>query len=107
MLLIVFFGGWGSVLLLGFCFGRVILAAHSFVCFGRGIYVDQRCLFWEGIRVVHRFFVLGGGSVLLILFLFWEGDPCCSSSFVLGGGSVLFLGFCFGRGILAAYPFLI
>ena len=69
------------MLLIVFCFGRGILAAHSFVCFGKGIYVAQRCLFWEG-------------------------DPCCSSFFVLRGGSVLLLVFCFERGILAAHSFV-
>ena len=80
LLMFCFVLGRRSVLLIVFCFERGILAAHNFVCFGMGIYVDQRCLFWEG-------------------------DSCCSSLFVLGGNSVSLIVFCFGKGIRVSYRF--
>ena len=75
-------------------------------CFGKGIRVAHRFLFWEGHPCGSSFFVLGGGSLLFIVFLFWDGDPCCFSLFVLGGGSVLLIVFSFERGIRAAHRFL-
>ena len=73
MLLIVFFGGRGSVLLIVACFESGIRIAHRFFSFGRRIRIAHRFfLFWRGIRTAH-------------VFLFWEVDPYCSSFFVLGG----------------------
>jgi hypothetical protein len=58
--------GEGSVLLIVFCFGRWIRAAHRFLLCER----DTCCssIFWRGVRVAYR-------------FLFWEGVSCCSSFF--------------------------
>ena len=75
MLLIVFFGGRGFVLLIVACFESGIRIAHRFFSFGRRI------------LIAHRFFFV------------LEGDPYCSCFFVLGGGSVLLIVYCFGRGV--------
>ena len=61
-------------------------------CFGRGIRAAHCCLFWEGDPCRSSFFALGEGSVLIIVF-------------VLGGGSVLLIVVCFGRGIRVAHRF--
>ena len=89
-------------------------------CFGRGIRVVHRLLFWEGDPSCSSVFVLGGGSLLrIVLFVLGGGSMlfnvvCFEREFrvahrffVLGGGSVLFIVFCFGSGIRVAYPFLI
>jgi hypothetical protein len=115
VLLIVFLGERGSVLLIVFCFGTGIRVAHRFLfwegdpccspffVFGGGSIL--LIFFGRGIRVAHRFFVLGGGSVLLIVFLFWEGGLYRSLVFDLGGGSVLLIVFCFGRWIRVVHRF--
>jgi hypothetical protein len=116
VLLIVFDLKGGSVLLIA-CF-----------CFGRGIRVANRFLFWEKDPCFSCFvfvlggesvlpIVLGGGSVLLIfffgrgshlfiVFFVLGGGSCCLWFFALGGGSVLLIVFCFVRGIRVAHRFL-
>ena len=95
MLLIVVCLAGGSVLLIVFCFGR-------------GIRVVHRLLFWEGDPSCSSVFVLGGGSLLLIdLFVLGGGSMRCSTFFVLGGGSVLLIVVFFGRGSVLFIVFFV
>ena len=64
-------------------------------CFGRGIRVVHRLLFWEGDPSCSSVFVLGGGSLLLIVL------------FVLGGGYMLLNVVCFERGFRVAHRFFV
>ena len=64
-------------------------------------------VFRREIRVAHRFLFLEWDPCFLCFFFVLGGRTVLLNVFVLGGDSLLLIDFCFGRGILAAYPFLI
>ena len=113
--------GGGSVLLIVFCFGRLIRVAHRFIWGGDGgsLLLIVAC-FESGIRIAHRLFSFGRGIRVAHHFFWGGGDLCCSLLlvlrvvfvllivfFVLGGGSVLLIVFfSFVRGIRVTNCFL-